>query len=250
MSWLYLPEVGGGNMPVSTSSDGEPFATSKSRATRARSSKRGSVMASSTMPPSGMTSTPSMEDHGAELWISSLRASLVNRIRPLEIDWAAMTIEISGLKRNGSLAKWDHASRSWKTSSASYHLDTSSEFSEIYTRSGIQLRGTLSRLPPLVRHMRDVVSGLLPTPTATDGKRTYSSIETHWSLSDALGGFPHPATHEWMMGWPIGATDLRPLAMDGFQVWLRWHGATFGEECLYEPVEAVTADQESEIQTP
>jgi hypothetical protein len=33
-----------------------------------------------------------------------------------------------------------------------------------------------------------------------------------------------PELPEWVMGWPIGWTDLRPLAMDRFQQWLLSHG--------------------------
>jgi len=34
----------------------------------------------------------------------------------------------------------------------------------------------------------------------------------------------HPIFAEWMMGWPIGWTDLQELEMAKFQSWLRWHG--------------------------
>ena len=34
----------------------------------------------------------------------------------------------------------------------------------------------------------------------------------------------NPPWVEWLMGWPIGWTDLKPLAMDKFQQWLRSHG--------------------------
>ena len=34
----------------------------------------------------------------------------------------------------------------------------------------------------------------------------------------------NPSWVEWLMGWPIGWTDLKPLAMDKFQQWLRSHG--------------------------
>jgi hypothetical protein len=37
-------------------------------------------------------------------------------------------------------------------------------------------------------------------------------------------GQPSPENHEWLMGWPIGFTDLRPLATDKYQSWLRKHG--------------------------
>lgn len=33
-----------------------------------------------------------------------------------------------------------------------------------------------------------------------------------------------PELPEWTMGWPIGWTDLKPLEMGRFQVWLRLHG--------------------------
>jgi hypothetical protein len=34
----------------------------------------------------------------------------------------------------------------------------------------------------------------------------------------------NPDWVEWLMGWPIGWTDLNPLATDRFQQWLRSHG--------------------------
>ena len=35
-----------------------------------------------------------------------------------------------------------------------------------------------------------------------------------------IGGQLNPMWVEWLMDWPSGWTDLRPLGMDGFQVWL------------------------------
>lgn len=40
---------------------------------------------------------------------------------------------------------------------------------------------------------------------------------------DSLGQL-NPTWVEWLMGWPIGWTDLKPLGMDRFQEWLRQHG--------------------------
>ena len=34
----------------------------------------------------------------------------------------------------------------------------------------------------------------------------------------------NPPWVEWLMGWPIGWTDLKPLAMDKFHQWWRLHG--------------------------
>lgn len=38
-------------------------------------------------------------------------------------------------------------------------------------------------------------------------------------------GQPSPEVHEYLMGWPIGWSDLRPLATDKWQSWLQRHGA-------------------------
>ena len=38
------------------------------------------------------------------------------------------------------------------------------------------------------------------------------------------GGKLNPNWTEWLMGWPIGWTDLKPLEMDKFQEWQQQHG--------------------------
>jgi hypothetical protein len=35
----------------------------------------------------------------------------------------------------------------------------------------------------------------------------------------------NPDWVEWLMGWPIGWTDLKPLETDKFQQWLKSHGS-------------------------
>jgi len=37
-------------------------------------------------------------------------------------------------------------------------------------------------------------------------------------------GYLSPMWTEWLMGWPIGWTDLKPLETDKFRKWLRSHG--------------------------
>ena len=43
-------------------------------------------------------------------------------------------------------------------------------------------------------------------------------------LADQVGGKLNPTWVEWLMGWPLGWTDLKPLATDKFQRWLDAHG--------------------------
>ena len=74
-----------------------------------------------------------------------------------------------------------------------------------------------------------------PTPVASMAKGSSPAALTRRSGADrsndrldhavmALdGGHLNPEWAEWLMGWPIGWTDLRPLATDRFQSWLRAH---------------------------
>lgn len=44
-----------------------------------------------------------------------------------------------------------------------------------------------------------------------------------FSMDLGIGGQLNPLWVEWLMGWPIGWTDLKPLAMDRFQAWRNSH---------------------------
>jgi len=56
------------------------------------------------------------------------------------------------------------------------------------------------------------------TPTARDwrsGKASKATMERNSRpLSEQIGGSLNPTWVEWLMGWPIGWTDLRLSAMD------------------------------------
>lgn len=38
------------------------------------------------------------------------------------------------------------------------------------------------------------------------------------------GGQLNPTWVEWLMGWPLGWTDLKPLETDRFREWQQQHG--------------------------
>ncbi len=78
-----------------------------------------------------------------------------------------------------------------------------------------------------------------PTPVASMAKGSSPAALTRRSGADrsndrldhavmALdGGHLNPEWTEWLMGWPIGWTDLKPLTMDRFQLWLRAHSKCY-----------------------
>jgi hypothetical protein len=61
-----------------------------------------------------------------------------------------------------------------------------------------------------------------PTPTAHNAKEAAYPAEytrNTPTLSAQAGGSLNPMWVEWLMGWPLGWTDLGPLEMDKFHLW-------------------------------
>lgn len=81
---------------------------------------------------------------------------------------------------------------------------------------------------------RGIHQMLYPTPTCHDTKANISLRQNHQNgLGEVVhGGLETPPTKtarlnpnwvEWLMGWPIGWTDLKPLATDKFRLWRQQH---------------------------
>ena len=69
---------------------------------------------------------------------------------------------------------------------------------------------------------------IYPTPTARDwkdnGKSPAELVRNSETLATKAGGSLNPTWVEWLMGWPLGWTDLKPLEMDKFRQWQQQHG--------------------------
>ena len=67
-----------------------------------------------------------------------------------------------------------------------------------------------------------------PTPTSRDWRSGKASQATHDKnsrpLSERIGGSLNPTWVEWLMGWPLGWTDLKRLEMDKYRSWQQQHG--------------------------
>ncbi len=69
-----------------------------------------------------------------------------------------------------------------------------------------------------------------PTPTTFDAGNPLPPRKKNKSggqkppLVSVVGGQLNPTWVEWLMGWPLEWTDLKPLATDKFPQWLRSHG--------------------------
>ena len=96
-------------------------------------------------------------------------------------------------------------------------------------RGNFDITNPRNGLPAAVR--------MWPTPTAHMAKETNSpseALRNEPSLSSRVGGQLNPMWVEWLMGWPLGWTDLKPLAMDKFQEWQQQHFKFSQIEAAYE----------------
>jgi hypothetical protein len=125
----------------------------------------------------------------------------------------------------------------WRTPKCS--LDGGlAEFSETWPRWGSMRNGEcwerLEWAPP----MNGTASGSWPTPVASMSKgsspaaltrkngRSRARDRLDHAVMDIDGGPLNPEFAEWLMGWPIGLTDLKPLGTDKFRLWQQLHGAS------------------------
>jgi DNA (cytosine-5)-methyltransferase 1 len=65
-----------------------------------------------------------------------------------------------------------------------------------------------------------------PTSPRSDIKGGHKgNLEEVVALMEGLnGGSLNPTWVEWLMGWPLGWTDLAPLETDRFRQWFDSHG--------------------------
>lgn len=197
-------------------------------------------------------------------WLRSKACALqqgspASRSAQQESDGQPTTLATRGLTPLALLEKSGPTTFFWKMSQLSFgaSMGISDRFSETWPRAGMMHDGIAYRLVPLARITRETGSGLWRTPSATDGNHGgpnardssgalhLSAQAARWptpntsdangyrrssnkqggdALREAIGGKLNPDWVEWLMGWPVGWTDLKPLATDRFRQWLRAHG--------------------------
>jgi hypothetical protein len=219
MSWHYLlgrEEVclGGG------CSDGIPYALSKSIPTAAKSSFNGNGTASSPNSRSGMTYVHSREHRGEAQSMLLAEASPARTSVPLQEEEGKASAgngAASGANLQGSLAKWDRDSCSWRTRRCLSREDLAG-FSGTWPRWGMMQDGECWELATPVPRTGGNGSGLWPTPTAN----RWDGLQSHGV--NVITGSLNPTWVEWLMGFPLGWTSLEPLEMRKFRQWLRSHG--------------------------
>jgi len=218
MSYTFLLERGE-ESSAECFSDIEPFVRLKLNLTAEKCSCNGSGMGSCPGFRSGTTCEISTADRGVDLSTSCAADSRVKH----------------SAQRRGGEPRRIICGRKCCELSAKYHPSIFSP-KTLAKMQSYRLKPTLPNVviprgelkcqqPTWAQTILGLDGGYLPTPT-TKANWSAKSMQKWPTSKNAVlvFGVPTPENHEWLMGWPIGHTDLKPLEMDRFRLWLHSHG--------------------------
>jgi hypothetical protein len=117
--------------------------------------------------------------------------------------------------------RYDLGSSLWKTHRCLWS-EVLEPLSVTFPRWGMILGGVLWERITQELITSETGSGYWPTPTAHNAKEgNYPAERTRKTptLASLVGGKLNPTWVEWLMGWPLGWTDLNPIKMEEL---LRW----------------------------
>ena len=240
MSWLFsqvLVEEYLGDI----CSDGEQSVQSNGKPTQQAYLSQDKMTKYSRLSRFGMMYKPLTESLGEELLTLYLEDSHARTSQLQEMEMDSMENEAEcGEKWHGLLAKFDQDTHSWRTAQCSL-LEDLNESLETLPKWGMTANGLLWELPMLARHTKGTESGLWRTPDTGGGgnQKQLSEGKTHRASGSAIQirladqvknphlwpsnakngqqqiiGSLNPMWVEWLMGWPIGFTELKPSEMD------------------------------------
>jgi hypothetical protein len=255
MSWLYSRALVAGYLGGNCL-DGAQFALWSGTNTPQPLSPKDKTMGPWKLSRYGMTYKPLTDDLGETVLMSYLADSRAktSALQEKEQESTEKEAECGGTWRELS-ARFDRATCSWKTHQCLFTEDLP-ESSVTFPKWGMIRDGVLWEQTTPERRTVESESGfwptpclpgnggshgkaklkamLWPTPTAHNGNEMDSPAEklrhTPSLTHQARGGDTtqpkrlNPEWVEWLMGWPIGWTDLKPLATARSQAWLRSHG--------------------------
>jgi hypothetical protein len=198
-------------------SGGELLQPLKSKITHAEFYCNGKLMDSYLDSLSGTTFAHLMANLGQEKSMSSQEVSPVKTCLQQEKAQDSMeSDQDSGEKWQGSFAKYDQNTHSLRTHQCSLFED-STEYCATLPKWGSMRTGECWELPMLELTIKETEFGLWPTPTTPSGGGNCGGSGAYKNAIKNGTHIPHsinPSLYEWLMGWPTGWTDLKPLVMD------------------------------------
>jgi hypothetical protein len=137
--------------------------------------------------------------------MSSVAASPVKISAPLVRERGSKgRARVFGQSTPASLANYDRDTSLWRMLQSSF-LEGLDEFSETWPRSGMTRNGTAYQLQPLAPLTGVIGSGLWPTPRVS---MAHGPSQREIAETSPTTGSLNPEFVEWLMGFPIGWTDL------------------------------------------
>ena len=241
MSWLFSRALGEA-FSADICSDGEPCALWSGTHMQQASWLPVKTTKSCSLSRSGVTYRLLTDDLGEGLLMSYL-VGFRAKTSPVQVkEQDSMENEVvCGSKCLESQRKLDQSTSSLKTALC-YALEDLSPSCKTLPKSGTMRNGQLWEHQTLEQTMSENECGYLlemwPTPRCqmtrqvrvrTDVQAGHKSnleevVAVRMGSKLPTGGYLNPVWTEWLMGWPIGWTDLKPLEMDKYQRWLRQHG--------------------------
>ena len=230
MSWLFSRALAEEYSAV-TCSDGTQYAQLNVMPTPHKFSRNDKMMEFYDLSRFGLTCAVLTESHGEELLTSFLEDFRARTsAQPVVAQESMVTNQAYGKKWQESSMRYDLDTSSWKTH-RSLLEEGLCESSVTLPKLGLIADGVVFQQKNLVRLISETVCGWSGEMFATPQARDYRSGSLdRWSdprrsrnLNDQVGGLLNPEWEEWLMGWPIGWTELKPLAMGRFHEWLQQH---------------------------
>ena len=240
MSWLFSQALVA-EFSAATCLDGEPSAQLSVMPTQHKFWRNDKMMEHSNLSRFGLTCAVLTEDHGEELLTSYLEVFHAKTSALPVADLELKDLEAaSGRRWSGLLARYDLASCSWRTAQSSL-LEGWDEFSETWPKWGSMHSGESFQRRPWVPLTSGKESGLqadpplwrTPSASVVEPKSSVVKLtgrkptDPQVGLADQVGSPLNPMWVEWLMGWPLGWTDLNPLEMDRFREWQQAHSPCF-----------------------
>jgi hypothetical protein len=236
MSWLFSQALVEEYLEAS-SLDGEQSAPLNGKPIQRAYCAPGKMTDFSRLSRFGMTFKPLTESRGEELLTLFREDFLAKTLAQQEKAQELMESEVEcGEKWHASFVKYDLDLSLWKTHQCSL-LGDLDEFLETWPQWGLMQDGECWEQEMLEEFISESEFGLqLPTTGANEGKGSskkryrnsphFRGAKTSEALriceTDPI--YLNPLFAELIMMWPLGWTDLKPLAMDKFQEWQQQHG--------------------------
>lgn len=111
----------------------------------------------------------------------------------------------------------ESAVRLWPTPLANSHTGAGHGPNK---KGGMNLQTAVKKWPTPVASMH---KGSSPASLTRKSGKSRENDRLDHAVMASNGGALSPMWTEWLMGWPIGWTDLKPLAMARFQEWRQQH---------------------------